>query len=235
MKRTAGLKYKNYITLGKEQITNINHLVQKYCECVEFEAETRDGSKIEFESFDELIGYSNYGEDKIKHLTVYGRNHYNSSSNNRIHITFGPAPLSNEYSVSCSYSFESNDDETIFKKKLLSTLQRCDENQKIYIAGWWLFFALSIILEIKMIVSILVESYQDRVLGFGIVCVLFLLGGALGLSALFNWLWKKAFSPVVFAWGEELHHEEKMSKLRSNIIWTIIITAILNIVLSFFI
>lgn len=235
MKRTARLKYKNYITLGKEQITSINDLVQKYCECVKFEAETKDGSKIEFESFDELIGYSNFGENKIKHLIVCGCNHYNSSSNNHIHIAFGPAPFSNECFVSCSYSFESDEDETMFKKNLLSTLQKSDENPKKYITGWWLFFALSILLEIKMIVSILVESYQDRVLGFGIVCVLFLLGGALGLSALFNWLWKKAFSPVVFAWGEELHHEEKMSKLRSNIIWGIIIAAILSIVLSFII
>lgn len=233
MKRTAGKKYKEYIVLNKEEITHIKDLVQRYCECIEFESETVDGSKIEFESFEELLSYSNFGEDKIKSLNIHGSNPYNSSLKNKINIDFGSRYYSDECYVSCSYSFESKDDEIVFQQSFDSILKRCNENQKTYILGRLLFLILCFLLEFRVIISLLVASYHEKVLGVGIFCSILLLGLAVGLSALFNLIWKKTFLPIVFAWGAELKHEEKMSHIRSNIIWGIIVASIVSVILSF--
>ena len=47
MKRTAEKEYKEYIVLNKEEITHIKDLVQRYCECIEFESKLSVCDSIE--------------------------------------------------------------------------------------------------------------------------------------------------------------------------------------------
>ena len=184
MKRTAGLKYKKYTSFNKDEITNIYNLVQRYCEQIRFESETQDGSKIEFDSFEELVNYSNYGKDRIKSLDIYGHTRYSTSNDNSIHIQLGDLNGWEKETIRCSYSFKNKDDETIFRQEIVSIFEKNSNNQSTYIGGYVLSLVLFALLLSKLFFSIVFSCFQEGSFGLGVFFLLAMFVLVFGASAL---------------------------------------------------
>ena len=181
------------------------------------------------------MNYSNYGKDKIKSLDIWGHNGINTSNEISIHLKLGDSYCIEREYIKCSYSFKNKDDETIFRQEISSLLEKNSSIHRTYISGYYLALTLFLLVIGKFFFESVFDCFKEGAFGLGVFMLLFVIALAFGLSALFNIVWKKAFPQVVFAWGEELKHEDKMCHLRSNVIWGIIIAAIASIILSFII
>lgn len=90
-------------------------ILLKHCNKLRIEAKCLDNTSIDFDSYDELMEYSNFGKGRIRRLEITGYRDVNGW-NREISVT-----ISSEHykgpSMDCTYHFAQVDEETIFKKR----------------------------------------------------------------------------------------------------------------------
>ena len=52
------------------------------------------------------------------------------------------------------------------------------------------------------------------------------------LNANFDKVWKYFFPPIVFLWGEEIENNKRMTNLRKELFWGVIVTTVIGIIIT---
>lgn len=231
MKRTAGLEFCEKLVINKEHLNLINNLVLEYCELVEYEAITLDGSHITFDGFEELVNYENYGEDKIKKLYIRGHNNYKSQSVNNISVQFPPrlTGIDSKAVMQSTYSLDTKDDEILFKKKMLDIMAKCRDGNDTFQKGRILSYVLLSLIDLMSFIAIC----KNCTVGTALFWLIILAGISALANKIFYRIWTSLFPPIVFSWGSEDKEESRRCQLRSNIIWGILMASIVSLVLTF--
>ena len=228
--------YKRIIVLTIQRIQELESLLHKHCDSIDYKATTKNEAEIYFESFDELSSFCNFGEDKIVALHLKCR--LNSNSDFSIEIDFSPKFPHSDCTVRCFYCFSDIDEESIF----ISDFKKFLDKTAIYNARHnvceWLSFAFFFLLGLYPIIIPIggAAFYQAAKNAVSLVSgALMIETVALFLYALFSkFVLQKLYPRVIYAWGEETEKEKKLESLRSNLFWAVLIATVINIITGLF-
>ena len=91
MKKTETFCYSKHIFLDKSRMKELHILLMKHCDRLELSVKTIGNSKIEFDSFEELMEYSNFKNGRIHQLNIHG--YLQNSEDRIIDLTFSEDAL----------------------------------------------------------------------------------------------------------------------------------------------
>lgn len=205
-------------------------LLKKYCDDFYIYSETIDKTSIEFESFDELMEYTNFEKGRIKNLRIcgYTKNFIYEVITLTIYSEYAFSPT-----VKCIYKFGQQEEENNFTIKLKEIF---DKSKSFHVPVMiqtvvlstitWVFLigALKSVLshtgyELPYTINILTE-----VLAFAVVFTIniFFLSIIIRLSP-----------PVCFSWGEAVKYYIQLNKWRSNLFWCVFVAIVIAIIANF--
>ncbi|MBR3083831.1 MAG: hypothetical protein IKH03_04590 [Oscillospiraceae bacterium] len=224
---------KKRIVLTAPRLKELNSILLKYCQHLQYSITTKNQSRVYFNDFDELSGYVNYGEDKIRSLKIEGREILLAEP--IITIEFSPKTPYAGYSTILYCMFSDTDKISIFSNDIRKFIDKAAEYNTSYSACKWAGLILFILLGLYFAYS----HFSGKIFGiFNIFLVImeFLLSElvAIMLYAAFSILvWQKLFPRVVFAWGEEEQKYQRLKNLRSNLFWVVLIGAVISVLVAF--
>lgn len=219
MKKESSLSYSKNIFLDTDRMNELHSIILKYCDTLDIQAETLNKASLKFDSYDELMSYSNFRKDRIKQLSIRG---YKSNKwDAKIRLSF-----SIEYptvsSVDCYYSFEDENEEIVFKKTLLDFLEKAKDGYIPSRVGIWALFILTYWGVGRCFRSVFADVSVPMLL---VICVLSLIP-----YKLFSNMWYILFPIVSFSWGEATKYYDKIKKIRSNLFWGVIIAITVGVI-----
>ena len=230
MIKNRSFEYKKIIVLTIERMQELRELLLKHGDSIEYTAITSNDAEIEFDSFDELCGFNNFGEDKIKSLNLICRKKEDYKF--IIDIDFSPE-YPKKASVKCKYCFSSVDYESVFisdLEKFLDKTSTFDMKYRICkFIGYWIFLLLGVY---PVLIPINGMPYYKTVSGQTILFVVLLIFEltAIGLYSLFvQHILNRLYPRVIYAWGEERERYNRLLALRSNIFWGVIIALLISL------
>ena len=144
MIKTRIFTYKRIIVLTIQRLEDLKTLLLKHCDTIEYRAITKNKAEILFNSFDELTGFINFGDDKIKSLSLKCRltNNYNFM----IDIDFSPRYPFYRDTVRCLYCFSDIDKESVFINDFERFLDRIATYHTKYMICEWASFVFFLVL-----------------------------------------------------------------------------------------
>lgn len=227
--------YKRIIVLTIQRLKELETLLLKHCDSIKYTAITKNDAEILFDSFDEMRSFSNFGDDKIKSLSLKCRvkNDYNFM----INIDFSPKYPFYSDTVRCMYCFSDIDKESIFISDFEKFLDKIAVFHTKYMICEWASFIFFVVLGFyPIIIPFNGTAYYQTVRG-----AYPLIGGILLFEVIAmvlyklcsNYIWKKLFPRAIYAWGEESENYTKLEKLRSNLFWGVLVTTIISVVVGF--
>lgn len=235
MIKTRMFSYKRIVVLTLPRLKELQALLLKHCDHINYKAYTKNDAEIMFDSFDELSNFSNFGDDKIISLNLKCRveNDYDFL----IDIDFSPKYHFPNDTVRCKYCFSDVDKESVFISDFRKFLDKIAIYHTKYMicekASFLFFFVLSLY---PIFVPISGTAYYQTVKGTYPFLISILLSEmiAIGLHKLCShFVWKKLFPRAIFAWGEESENYSRLEKLRSNLFWGVLVAALVSIVVGF--
>lgn len=207
MKKTGSFSHFKNIFLDRTRMEELYTILMKYSHHLKIEAKTIDGASVVFESYDELLEYTNYKKDRLRRLEIRG--YPEDSWDNVFDLTF-PSEYSMKYSAECSYNFRELDKETVFCHEVQNFLDRASS---LYIpAAIGKFVSLCLIFFVLFFLILGVShdsSIASSVVG-GIAAMLI-------HEAFLHCIWYKLFPLVSFSWGESITYYKNIAKLRNFI------------------
>lgn len=219
------LEFKKTIVLDAKRMADLDAIMHKYSDRVSYSITTKGKTRIDFDSFDELMSYSNFDKERISQLMIEGKT-WNNRFTVDIDVELMPNPVFNR-SVKCSYRFEDVEKAKLFEIDLVDLLNRTVENYHSRIGfrlcltvALFAIYAISCILIFK---SVLSSNVQSILIGCMAAALIF--PGLSGIRQLTN----AVFPRVIFAWGEEAKQYDKNAKLRSNLFWGVLVATIVAI------
>lgn len=242
MKVENTFKFKKAIVLDSNRMTEIHSLIFSFCEDVRYEVELDNGRIISC-NLEALLSLDNFEKERIQFIRIAAYEK-NSIENNNIHINIGHNKydrmlLSYSNICECSYAFDSMNKADSFEKQILNILEKSK-------APYWKLAKVNIS-TVVFLVSLLYTIYNyiagklsDKnvqmifsskivLIAFIIVIVLYFIDKIIHITILRD---------VNFVWGEETEKYERRKKLRSNILWSIVISMLIglfaNFIFSFF-
>lgn len=230
------IKKKKALVINQHYLRGICEIVKKYCNRVVLSVETVSNTNITFDSLDELLNYDNFKPRRIKTLEITGYNNYHRRITICVEEGLNLLQLINYTStVNCSYEFNSTEEETLFINDFNNWFEKCK-------ASYWLlgkFSLFGIILAPSLLITLFryivgykadFSSYDTMIIIMSIVIsIAFILSAKL----IDKYFLANIFPPIVFAWGEEIRRYTKWNKLRSNILWGIIVAVLVGLVTSY--
>ena len=226
--------YKRIVVLTEKRMEELESILSKHCDCINYKAITKNKSEILFDSFDELIAFNNFGDDKIISLCVICRKRNNC--NFMIDIDFSPLfPFETE-TVKCGYCFSEVDKESVFIADFKKFLNKISIYHTKYMICELASLAFFVILGLyPIIIQIGGTKLYQSINGIYplIMSILLFEAISIGLYKLCSKLiWKKLFPKAIFAWGEEKEKFSKLEKLRSNLFWAVLVAAVISFVVG---
>lgn len=227
MKKKSEIKFYEHILLNNSRLSELNIILMKYSDSISYNVETKDKSKIQFSSLDELLGYDNFNKGRITSLTIYCFNKTIMSHSIVVHI---PSSVGKE-TVTVEYEFASVDEESTFSAEIRKLIEKSTEYSKIYqISNWILCIALlglgftQIVFEYKAN-----PSYELLSKAFFIYE-----GGATFLYWLLSHqILDRLFPRIVFLLGEEVGQYERLKKMREFLFGLIISGLIIGLIVNY--
>lgn len=194
-------------------------ILQKYSKRLVIHATTLDKSTIEFETYEELLDYENYGKSRIRELRITG---YAEELWDKVfELTFYPN-YSIKLSFGCTYCFMTSDEETLFLKDIKGFLSKCSHLYPISLIGNVALLFLEGFLMFMLVTRIGLNFEKNST-------------GAIagGLTALIHTVitynfWYVLFPPVSFSWGEAINHYRRIKNVRNTIFGVIILGLVVN-------
>ena len=227
MKRENCYKYKKRIELNEKYLKELYALLTEYCDKIRFSATTQNDATIEFDSFDELVGYSNYKGEKLKTLSICAC--ADKKDDVKIHIDFGEQYFGEGYTVKCRYIISDSDGEIAFIDKFKKTIDKMTQNNGMFYFGTISIIALCAI-SLLRIFKLPANFIPEKMIGlFAILIFLF----PITLFLFLYKFWKKLFPKLRFSIGEEIEKNKKSNDIKTNIFWGCIIASIVSITISF--
>lgn len=234
LKISGIIERKRAVIINAERLKSLCEIILKHCTELEFSAKTYAGTKISFNSMDELLDYDNYKPRRIKSLELKGYTGY--SLNISVEIGDLSVCMIRNYgsTVRCYYQLSSTDSETIYKNDF-------DVWYKKAVAPYWAWgkFSLGGLIFIPAVSVTFVRICGINVgtNNSDIVALIFamMLGCILGVAAKLCdiYLLKNLFPAVLFEWGEENNRNQKWRKYRSNLLWGIIMVIVMGVITNY--
>ena len=223
--------YKRIVVLTIQRLEELQTLLLKHCESIEYKAITKNEAEITFDSFDELTSFSNYGEDKIISLNVKCR--IKDDYNFMINIDFSPKYPFSDDTVRCMYCFSDVDKESIFVADFEKFLEKIAVYHTKYMICEWASFICFLVLGLyPVVIPFNGTAYYQAARGVYPLIARILLFEmiSIGLYKLCSKnIWKKLFPRAIYAWGEESENYKRLEKLRSNLFWGVLVTTIISV------
>lgn len=217
-------------------LEELNYIFLKHCDLLKFEIKTKNDSRIEFLSFDELSGYSNFNETKILALTIKGFLKDNKYSN-VVKIEFRQNYPYVDDNIECYYSFENEDKEKVLIWDLNDFLKRrkCYNNLAFIvklsaqILTFLLFISPLLFKKVRLnLCEFIIGPFQNFKLA-----MLLLIPAMLIILIVIPPISKILFPDILFLWGEAGKTFERRKRWLSNIFW-IVIGIVLDRLIGFF-
>lgn len=227
MKRENCYKYKKRIELNEKYLKELYALLTEYCNNIRFSATTQNDATIEFDSFDELVGYSNYKSEKIKALSLCACSDKKDDVN--IHLDFGDRYFEDGYTVKCRYTIADGDSEIAFINKFKKIIDKMTQTNGMFYLGSISIIVLCFMCLLR-ILKLPVNFIPEEMIG---LLAIFILIGPIILFVILYRLWKKLFPKLRFSIGEEIEKNKKSNDIKTNIFWGCIIASIVSIIISF--
>ncbi len=192
----------------------LHAILMKHCKKITIETKCVDNASIEFESYNELMTYSNFNKGRIKRVEITGYNDI-EGWNRKLNVT-----ISSEHpkgpSIDCTYHFTQVNEETIFKKEIVDFCEKATKN-----------YVQAIILNWVVLISLFsIPGYFlfHHVSKDWIMSLIFIYGLTIIAAEFFNkFIWAKLFPIVSFSWGESIEYYRKIEKWKNGIFWSVII------------
>ncbi len=232
------IRYDRQLVITTERLSELNDLIIKYCQYVEYKAKLENGLSVTFDSFDELREFNNIDGKAIEVLRVLGRSvrHSTSSSDDIIEMSYYndsdtkiDVIINNNNDINrvgafrCDMTFKDVDKQIVIEQMIDDFLRTACEGQKAYDLCRW----CAIILPFSLIAYFYINAF-----GYNVDKSEFLLCCIIGLGiayAIIISLNKWFFHVIEFAWGEGLNRYIRRCSLRSNVFWCIIVGLIIGI------
>ena len=235
MKISGKIKKRKAIIISAESLQNLCDIVLKHCERIEFSAETYAKTSITFDNLEELLKYDNFKPRRIISLELTGYNdHFRTISIEIGDVNFSPI-VNYGCTMRSNYCFSSVDSETVFIKDLDIWYQKAKSNY--WLIGKFSFMGLlfvpsAIVTLIRFIFGIRTDiDLSNSMVLIALLIVLALCAAVMTVLKLIDaYVLGNLFPAVVFQWGEEIKRFKKWDKLRSNLLWAIIIALIMGVV-----
>ena len=219
--------YRNVIVLDVSRIEELACILSKYCSCIDYSCKTKKDGRISFDSLDEVKQYSNFGDDSIASLIISG---CGNNGKTTIDIEFAPAFPYKKYSVSCSYRFTETDDEALFVSEFEHYLKKCAESQVGFLLGKAICILFGLLIAVLSYFSWVKGVGHPKSLFSGVLLTLLLIFIATGWYWWFNWILGKLFPRVSYSIGEGEKKYSRLKALRSNLLWVVIIGAVITVI-----
>lgn len=222
MKKSSSFKYNKNLFLDTVRMEELHNILLKYCKRLVIQAETVREDSVEFDSYEELLKYDNFGKDRIRVLKLVG---YPESTWNKIFsLTLFPE-FTTKCSVDCTYAFSSANEETVFQKDLTEFFNKSSQLYIPSTIGNMSFLLLWIML-------LLFWAYQKTSITLSI-CV-----GIGAIAELFHivflyLIWHKLFPLVSFCWGEAVNYYGRLSLCRKVLFGSVLGAGALGIVVNY--
>ena len=235
MVKSRVFSYKKIIVLENQRMQELRDLLLKHCDRITFQAITANKAEITFESFDELMEFSNFGDDKIVSLSLwcYAPNEYSY----KIKIEFSSQdPFHNE-TMRCQYNFSNTDEESI----LISDLQKFLEKSTAYntaykICEWASYFFFIVLGILPIYFPVNGKAIYKLLSGKGYLFVFVFITEFISYAGLYHLfkkqILKRVYPRVIYAWGEEEKRFNELKALRSNLFWGVFVAIVINIVVG---
>ena len=221
MKKNGTIIRHSCVTLNKARMDELRGILLKYCDYLFFSVTTVDDSSIEFNSYDELMSYENFGKGRIKKLTIFGQR----KNDKEIRVTVIFSAEHANPGIAFDYIFEQSDEETIFCKDVEDFLVKTGSYHIVAI-----IFEIAFVLALGSILRLIVKKHfpsaKIPVYVALAACTVFLY---LKIS---NWVWERLFPCVSFEWGESVLYYKRLKKWRENMFWGVIVAFIVGIASS---
>ena len=124
MKKSNSISISKHLFLDKKRMDELYAILLKHCAKLRIEAKCLDNTSIDFDSYDELMEYSNFSKGRIKRLEIIGYSGIDGWDR-KISVTIssekGP-------SIDCMYHFAQVDEETIFKTEIADFGKKATKN-----------------------------------------------------------------------------------------------------------
>lgn len=235
---TGKCRRKKAILVTPERLRELSNILLKHCERIEYNARTKAGTRIEFESIEELLSYDNFKTRRIVELDLTGYRGYSRT----VEVSLGDQNysilLNYGSTIRCDYKLSTIDEESI----LTNDINTWFEKSK---CSYWLLgkFSLSGMLFIPSFFITLVRFISgDKVefdtsnLHIWLLLVLVTIG-VIGFWSLVDFIDEhflaNLFPAVAFKWGEESDRYDKWEKYRSNLLWGVIMAIIIGLVTNY--
>ena len=232
MKKEGRITTSKRLLITSERLNDLNSLISKRCSKMEWQALLVDGTTITFDEFEQVKRHNNFGGTAFRGIKCIGRS---DDFQTTIEVNISREFPSLKRFGDCRFQFAHDDQYTVFREEIQSFFKKCVENENAYqVAKWLSPLVLSGIIEYTIFTlpdtatastSPITASHVASHLPLAVLSFLVLLM----LSTKF---YDIVFPSIVFAIGEGESLYEKSKKLRSNIFWCVIVTAIIGIIID---
>lgn len=222
MKKARSFRLSKNIVLDKNRMDELYSLILKHCNRLSIQATTIDNSSIDFDSYDELMEYSNFQGGRIKTLNICG---YKSDGFSAIIAVTFSTEYPSLFTVEYNCNFTSEKDEVIFLHNIQLFLQKAAYSKIPVIV----MNGLTILILVFSLLTVF-RAMEPAVYTNTYIIASFSALGAIYYFIFPFYLWKKLFPPVSFAWGEAANYYNRIFKIRSNIFWGIIVALIISVI-----
>ena len=213
------------MVITEKRLKELDSIMYKYSDSVEYKATLKDKTTVEFNSFDELLNYDNYGNRKIRTLIVEGRSEYSTI----IQMFLAPSERYSKETARYSYKFKEKDKETTFLEEINHFFSKAVEYEKSDAICEWFSLALILSLAVLLVKKLFPITPDNEIIYMILFVGLFAL---MIYKTISYFVWDRLFPDVVFAWGEEKERYEELDRFRSNVFWGVIVAFAIGVVLN---
>lgn len=218
------LEFKKPIILDTDRMTELNAIICKYSGKVSYKITTIEKAQIEFDTFEQLMAYSNFSKERITELSIIGQI-WDDRFIVYIDIRIQSESTFNRC-VKCSYQFADIEKAKLFEIDLVNLLNRSVESYGSRI-GFRLILTFALF---AACVFSCIFLFRSKLHPYIQSIILFVLGAMLSPGYfLIKKLTDKVFPRVTFVWGEEAKRYNKYSKIKTNLFWCVLVATIIAI------
>ncbi|MBR3297929.1 MAG: hypothetical protein IKI64_01865 [Clostridia bacterium] len=221
------LSFKKRLVLSPDRINELDSILKKYCDEIQYSATTDNATSLTFENREELLSYDNYMNGRIKSLNIACSSSDYSTS---IDIIVAPRFTLKNETASCSYKFDNNDKERLFVDAWKTLMEKSAEYQASYMISKAFVFIFGLCLSLYLTIVLLNNAEWHS--GAYLPLTAFIMNTFLKRLYQNSSLLNRVFPPAVFPWGEENKRHSKRIAWRSNLFWAAIVPTLISIALE---
>lgn len=201
MKKSNSFSCSKNIFLDQSRMDELHSILLKHCKKLRFEGKCLDDASIEFDSYNELMGYSNFHKGRIRKLEITGYSNANGWDR-KIDLTISSVHPKGP-SIDCTYHFTQIDEEAIFKQEIVDFGNKAARNYIRPRIGEGIVFLLFLVATFYFWGMLLPDNWFLKY-----ICAY--ISTQILLSLFNHFIWYRLFPMVSFSWGESIQYYKKL-------------------------